>query len=394
MPSIRRCLIDADAIEKIVAVLQTTLRKITLCGLVLAFAPCCGSGATSPSRLAIMAVSPATGSTFGGTTITVSGSGFDAGTTLLVGSAPAENVQVVSATVITATTAQSAAGTVDVAVSAHGATATLPRAFTYTAPVFTANAPPTITSLSARGTRRNEPAQFADLGERLTVQAVVTDAETPTGQLDFQWTSEAGGTFEGSGPVVTWQAPLNAATPAAVGLSLTVVEKYQGADDRGLPITKENRTSARTVVDLHDSASEVSQLARLFLLEFSDSNIRDASFVVRNFTDLCRDGKAAELSDVIHNRQHFRINRFSVGAAVTAIDFNGTCPFRLRRADACAQVPVDWDSTVLDDNSREHVIGTDQVTAVYDTVRHQWGLCESDFNGRNASTARGVPFIR
>jgi len=36
-----------------------------------------------------------------------------------------------------------------------------------------------------------------------------------------------------------------------------------------------------------------------------------------------------------------------------------TCPFRDRQADACAQAPVDWDSTVLDDNSREHVVGTD-----------------------------------
>jgi hypothetical protein len=373
---------------------RATLLQMALCSLVLASGPCCRAGPTGPSRIAISAVSPATGSTFGGTPVTVTGSGFDAGTTLLIGTAPAENVQVVSATAITATTAQSPAGTVDVAVSAHGVTATLPRAFTYTAPVATVNAPPTIVSLSARGTRSNEPAQFADLGERLTLQAVVQDAETPTSQLDFQWTSDTGGTFDGSGQAVSWQAPLNATTPASIALTLTVVEKYQAADDRGLPITKENRTAARTVVDLHDSVGEISQLARLFLLEFSDSNIRDASFIVRNFSDLCPAGKAAELSDVIHNRQHFRINRFSVGLAATRVDFKGTCPFRNQPADACAQVPVDWDSTVLDDNSREHVIGTDQVTAVYDTVRRRWGLCASDFNGRNASTASGVQFIR
>jgi hypothetical protein len=155
---------------------------------------------------------------------------------------------------------------------------------------------------------------------------------------------------------VTWQAPASATTPSAVALTLTVVEKYQGADDRGLPIARENRTTERTVVDLHDSVNEVSQLARLFLLEFSDSNIRAAS--------------------------------------LTRIEFNGTCPFRDQRADACAQVPVDWDSTVLDDNSREQVVGTDQVTAVYDAARRQWGLCASDFNGRNAVTASGLRFIR
>lgn len=374
--------------------MRAAVLKVTLWSVLLISGPGCGSGPTGPSPVAVTAVSPPTGSTFGGTSVTVTGSGFDAGTTLRIGTALAENLQVVSAMALTATTAQSPAGTVDVVVSARGARATLPRAFTYTAPVLASNAPPTVVSLSARGTRANEPAQFADVGERLTVQAVVDDGETPTSQLDFQWASDAGGTFDGSGPVVTWQAPANATTPSAVALTLTVVEKYQAADDRGLPTTRENRTAGRTVVDLHDSVNEVSQLARLFLLEFSDSSIRDASFIVRNFTDLCAAGKAAELSDVLHNRQHFRINRFSVGAAVTRIDFKGTCPFRDRQADACAQVPVDWDSTVLDNDSREHVIGTDQVTAVYDAVRRQWGLCASDFNGHNAVTASGLRFIR
>jgi len=76
-----------------------------LCSVVLASGPACRSGPTGPSPVAITAVSPLAGSTFDGTSVTVTGSGFDAGTTLRLGTALAENVQVVSATAITATPA-------------------------------------------------------------------------------------------------------------------------------------------------------------------------------------------------------------------------------------------------------------------------------------------------
>ena len=159
-------------------------------------------------------------------------------------------------------------------------------------------------------------------------------------------------------------------------------------------MTKENRVSMTTVVSLHDSPSEIGSLARQFLFDFSDSGIRDVGYILRNFSDLCPDGKASETNDVAFNRQHFIINSSSIGSASVSVDFAGTCPLRLRRADACAQVPADWASTSLDDKSKSHVIGTDQVTAVYDPSRQRWGLCDSDFDGHDATLSGLRGFIR
>jgi len=344
----------------------------------------------------ISSIAPPAGSTFGGTAITIVGTNFAEGATVNIGTVPATSVTIESPTRITAVTGQSAAGTVDVVVSSLGRTATLPRSFTYSAPMLVANTPPVIVSIRALGGRPNEPAQFADVDETITVTAFVQDAETPIAQLDFEWASNAGGTFSGGGPVVQWHAPGSGPTPSSATLTVTVVEKYQGADPTGLPLTKENRVSMTTVVSLHDSQTEIGSLARQFLLDFSDSSIRDVAYILRNFvvTDRCPDGKANETSDVAFNRQHFVINSSSIGSASVSIEFAGTCPFRLRSADACAQVPADWTSTSLDDKSRGRVIGIDQVTAFYDPSRQRWGLCDSDFDGHNATLSSLRGFIR
>lgn len=354
----------------------------------------CGGGSTAPSAVAVSSIAPPTGSTFGGTAITIVGTNFAQGATVNVGAVPATSVTVESPTRITAVTGQSAAGTVDVVVSSQGRNATLARSFTYAAPILAENTPPVIVSIRALGSRPNEPPQFADLGETITLTAFVQDAETPISQLGFEWASNAGGTFSGAGPVVQWRAPGNGSTPSSATLTVTAVEKYQGVDPTGLPLTKETRVSLTTVVSLHDSPSEIGSLARQFLLDFSDSGIRDVSYILRNFSDRCPDGKANETSDVAFNRQHFIINSSSIGFASVSVDFAGTCPFRLRSADACAQVPADWTSTSLDDKSKGRVIGVDQVTAVYDPSRQRWGLCDSDFDGQNATPSSMRGFIR
>jgi hypothetical protein len=147
---------------------------------------------------------------------------------------------------------------------------------------------------------------------------------------------------------------------------------------------------------VHDSQTEVGSLARQFLLDFSDSGIRDVAYTLRNFvvSDRCPNGKENETNDVAFNRQHFVINASSIGNASVNIDFGGECPFRLRSADACAQIPADWTSTSLDDKTRARVIGIDQVTGVYDSSRQRWGLCDSDFNGQNVTPSSLRGFIR
>src|SRR6202023_2676126 len=66
--------------------------------------------------LSVSDVSPTAGTIAGGTQITITGVGFDSGTTVTVGGFAATNVNVVNSTTIKATTPAHAAGTVDVVV--------------------------------------------------------------------------------------------------------------------------------------------------------------------------------------------------------------------------------------------------------------------------------------
>ena len=86
-------------------------------------------GASAPT---VVAVTPARGPQSGGTRITITGTGFTAGTTVTVGGAPCRPVTVVNAKTLTCTTAAHAPGTVSVVVKfPGGGSATLPDAFTY-----------------------------------------------------------------------------------------------------------------------------------------------------------------------------------------------------------------------------------------------------------------------
>jgi hypothetical protein len=122
-------------------------------------------------------------------------------------------------------------------------------------------------------------------------------------------------------------------------------------------------------------------MARQFLLEFSDSSIRDVAFIMRNFEPDCY-GTADETAEVAQNRVEFRIVASSVGTPVVNVNFGGVCPFRAKPGDACAQVPVMWDSiNLLTGAHGPPVKGTDQVAAVYVRSRNEWRLCDSAFNG-------------
>lgn len=249
------------------------------------------------------------------------------------------------------------------------------------------NNPPVISGISIQGSRINEPAGFADLSESVSVTAEVRDDETAVAQLQFVWSSGAG-TFSGGGSSVTWQAPAQGTTPADITLRLEVVERYGPAT---APAAFEHRVSSSATVKLHDSVKEVGDMARQFLLDFSDSSLRDVAYIMRNFEPGCY-GTAAEAAEVADNRARFQIVASSVGAASVTVNFGGVCPFRSRPGDGCAQVPVLWDSIDLGTGVRGVVRGTDQVAAVYVRSRGEWRLCDSQFNGVVPSQMRG--FIR
>ncbi len=83
----------------------------------------------------VTGVNPASGPTTGGTSVTVSGTGFAAGATVTFGGTAATNVVVTNSSTITATTPAHAAGTVDVVVTnSDDQSGGKLSAFTYTAP--------------------------------------------------------------------------------------------------------------------------------------------------------------------------------------------------------------------------------------------------------------------
>lgn len=89
---------------------------------------------TLASRPEIASVSPASGSPSGGTRITISGDGFDAGCTVMIGFYAATDVVVSNAQTLGATTPPHEAGAVPVIVNCGPYEATLPDGFTYLVP--------------------------------------------------------------------------------------------------------------------------------------------------------------------------------------------------------------------------------------------------------------------
>jgi hypothetical protein len=90
----------------------------------------------------LSAASPGTGGVGGGTTVTLTGTGLGAATSVAFGGVPAVSMSVVNATTVTAVTPAHAAGTVDIVVMTPSASALLAGGFTYLpAPVLTAASP-------------------------------------------------------------------------------------------------------------------------------------------------------------------------------------------------------------------------------------------------------------
>jgi hypothetical protein len=339
----------------------------------------------------VTAITPSAGGTTGGTAVTITGTNFASGAAVSIGGVPATLVNVTGSTSLTAVTGPRAAGSVDVVVTINGVSATLAGGFTYVAPSGS-NVAPAIQSLTVQGSRPNQPSAFADLGESIVVQATVTDAETPLGNLTYQWSAPAG-SFEGAGTSVIWRAPQSFATPGTVVLTLTVIEKYTTGTGSAA-LQREHRVTADTTVRVHDSAKEVGDMARSFLLLFSDSSV-SPEVVVQDFLPGCGAGGAgreAELNDVIENRAEVTITQHNIGPATVSINFGGVCAFRRRAGDACAQVPVEWRDVEKGTGIPGHTQGTEYLTAIYNGTR--WGLCDAEIDGTHVRGGVVLPISR
>ena len=221
----------------------------------------------------------------------------------------------------------------------------------------------------------------SDLAETIDLVARVHDDETPVEELEFQWSAPVG-TFDGSGPRVAWRAPASGDTPLPVSITLKVVEKYGYP---GGPKIYQQDVSASVTVSLHDSRAELDAMSRQFLVDFSDSTIRDIGYIMRNFQPGCY-GTAEETAQVTENRRRYRIIESRIGVASTNINFGGLCPYGPRKGDACTAVPVFWRSLDGDNhNTEERVAGTDWLASVYNAEKQRWFLCDSSFDGHRAA---------
>ena len=240
---------------------------------------------------------------------------------------------------------------------------------------------PVINAITARGTRPNEPSNFADLGETIELAAQVHDDETPADQLQYEW-SATQGTFTGTGANVTWQAPDDTPTPVQVTVTLKVIEKY------GQTHQFQHEVTGTAEVSLHDSAEEVGDMSRQFLVDFSDTDNKNVDDIMRNFRqERCPNPRDVqnERNDVQNHFTNFKTVSFRIGEPVVTINFGGVCPFRSRAGDACAALRAFWDAIDLRDQSRGSVDGTDFISAVYSSADARWWLCSSDYQGRSVS---------
>ncbi len=338
----------------------------------------CGGSPSDPDDLppVVQSISPNFGPIAGGGEITVNGANFTTAATVSIGGQPATDVTVPSIGVIVARVPVAAGpGPADVVVTTEAGSGTLAGGFNYLSPPD--NTPPSILAIVIQGSRPNEPPDFADLNETVSISAQVADPETPSDQLQYQW-SAATGTFFGEGQNVTWQAPGASDTPLPVTIELRVVERY-GQDG----IFQHEATATRAL-SLHDSVRELGDMARGFLTEFSKPQTnQDWRDIMKDF-DLaggtCADPGAIEeeKSQVIAHYTNFFMHNYQIGPATVNVNFGSHCPVRNRAGDACIAVPVFWDSTDERTGKRAQTQGVDRLASAYSKTTSRWWLCSSD----------------
>ena len=213
--------------------------------------------------------------------------------------------------------------------------------------------------------------------QAVVATAFVSDAETPLDQLTYQWSATpVNGTFTGTGPIATWRAPRQQATPDLYTLKLLITEKYTSA---GQP--KENSVSSTVQVHYNDSPREIMTISMRFLTELFPTYTIPAQQAVADFSDSCSE-KTSEYNDVANNRINFQIlsgtyTNVSVtpNGDRTFADVSGTCAFR--------DIPKDPKNPNV--GKTETVTGICRLTAIYENWK--WWLCSSHFQGISTTTS-------
>ena len=383
----------------LLAKLSTPARAVAALAIAAITASCGSTGpGPEPTEVQVTAVSPNTGTTFGGTTLTITGTGFQSGAAVQIGGAAATDITVASATTITAKTPVHAAGIAEVRVTIGSKSGTLASAFTFVKPPTAGpNTAPVVSALTVQPPRPEQPLTLASINDRISLTAAVNDAETPASQLTYEWSAVPNvGAFSGTGAAVQWTAPSSVTSAQSVTLTLTVVEKYQESDAQGLPINREHRVQRAVLVKVHNIVKEVSDMAVDFLTLFSNSNLSPEA-VLHNFSKTCDDGEGyrQEHEEIVFNRA----NRVIVSHTITPptkfeyeFGADNVCSGTSKSTpgDVCVEVPITWIDRPLNSTAVTTVSGIDFVTGVYENA--QWRLCHSRFDGFNTLTGQPVNF--
>jgi fibronectin type 3 domain-containing protein len=161
-----------------------------------------GSGPAPPT---IGTVAPTGGPTAGGTPVTITGTNFASGATVMFGTAAGTSVQVVSATQITARTPAGTAGPVTVTVTVSGQSGSLPNGFTYTVPA-------TVTGVSPASGTTSGGTPVTITGTNFAAGATVTFGAAAAGNVVVV-----------SGTQITATTPAGSAGPVTVTVNNTGV---------------------------------------------------------------------------------------------------------------------------------------------------------------------------
>jgi len=215
---------------------------------------------TAPTLPTVTSVTPTSGTTAGGTLVTLKGTGFVAPATVTIGNA-ATSVTVVSATKITARTAATAAGTDKVVVSDANGTSSGGPSYTYIAPP-----PPTVTSITPTSGTTAGGTAVTIKGTGFVSPATVTignEATSVTVSSSTLITAKTAATVAGSDKVVVSDAngtssggPSYTYT-AAPQPKVTAVSPASGPVAGGTTVTIKgtNLTAASPVVEFGSTAA-------------------------------------------------------------------------------------------------------------------------------------------
>ena len=185
----------------------------------------------------VTSISPTTGTTAGGTSVTITGTGFLAGATVSFGGTAATNVNVVGSTSITATTPAHAAGAVNIVVTNTDAQAgTLPNGYTY------GNPAPTVTSIAPSTGTANGGTSVTITGTGFLTGATVTLGGTAATNVNV-----VGATS------ITATTPAHAA--GAVSVVVTNTDTQTGTLNNGYTYTSSNPAPTVTSITPNTGAS-------------------------------------------------------------------------------------------------------------------------------------------